>query len=58
MTLREANQLLDMAKDGQPIPDDVLAEALAMTGDGAGWRELPCPQIEEFVEAMRKAGAL
>lgn len=58
MTLQEANQLLDKAKEGQPIPEHVLTEALAMTGDGAGWKELPSPAIERFVEAMREAGAL
>jgi hypothetical protein len=47
-----------MAKDGQPIPEDVLTEALYMTGDGACWRDIPCPEIEEFVTDMRKAGLL
>jgi hypothetical protein len=58
MTHQEANRLLDMAKDGQPIPDDVLTEALFLTGDGACWRDLPCPEIEEFVQAMRESGLL
>jgi hypothetical protein len=58
VTHNEAIRLLDMAKDGQPIPEDVLTEALYMTGDGACWRDLPCPEIEEFVTDMRKAGLL
>jgi len=58
MTYQEATKLLDMAKDGQPVPEDVLNEALFMTGDGASWRDLPCPDIEAFVEAMRQAGLL
>lgn len=58
MTHQEATRLLDMAKDGQPIPEDVLTEALYMTGDGACWRDLPCPEIESFVDDMRKAGLL
>ena len=58
MTHAEAQRLLDMAKDGQPVPDDVLNEALFMTGDGACWRDLPCPDIEECVQAMREAGQL
>lgn len=58
MTHQEATRLLDMAKDGQPIPDDVLTEALFMAGDGACWRDLPCPEIEEFVQAMRESGLL
>jgi hypothetical protein len=58
MTHQEANRLLDMAKDGQPIPGEVLNEALFMAGDGACWRDLPCPEIEEFVQAMRESGML
>lgn len=58
MTHQEATKILDMAKDGQPIPDDVLTEALFMVGDGACWRDLPCPEIEEFVQAMRESGLL
>jgi hypothetical protein len=58
MTHQEATRLLDMAKDGQPIPDEVLNEALFLTGDGACWRDLPCHDIEEFVQAMREAGQL
>lgn len=58
MTHAEANRLLDMAKDGQPVPDEVLNEALFMAGDGACWRDLPCPEIEEFVQAMRESGLL
>lgn len=58
MTHQEATRLLDMAKDGQPIPGDVLNEALFMAGDGACWRDLPCPEIEEFVHAMRESGLL
>lgn len=58
MTHQEATKLLDMAKDGQPIPEDVLNEALFMSGDGACWRDLPCPDIAEFVQAMREAGQL
>jgi hypothetical protein len=58
MTYQEASKLLDMAKDGQPVPDDVLTEALFLTGDGASWTDLPCPDIEQFVQAMREAGQL
>lgn len=58
MTHQEAQQLLDKAKEGQPIPEDVLTEALFMTGDGACWRDIPCPEIEDFVKAMRESGAL
>lgn len=58
MTHQEANKLLDMAKDGQPVPEEVLTEALFMAGDGACWRDLPCPEMAAFLEDMRKAGLL
>jgi hypothetical protein len=58
MTHHEATQLLDMAKEGQPIPEDVLTEALFMTGDAGCWRDIPCPDVQAFVEDMRKAGLL
>lgn len=58
MTHQEANRLLDMAKDGQPVPQEVLTEALFLAGDGACWRDLPCPEIEAFVQAMRESGLL
>jgi hypothetical protein len=58
MTHHEAQVLLDMAKDGQPVPPDVLSEALFLTGDGAIWTDMPCPEIEAFVQAMRDAGFL
>lgn len=58
MTHQEATQLLNLARDGQPVPEEVVTEALFMTGDGACWRDLPCPDIEAFLEDMRKAGLL
>ena len=58
MTHQEAIRLLDMAKDGQPVPEEVLNEALFMAGDGACWRDMPCPEIESFVQALREAGQL
>jgi hypothetical protein len=58
MTHQEAQQLLDKAREGQHIPEDVITEALFMTGDGACWRDIPDPEIEDFVQAMRESGAL
>jgi hypothetical protein len=58
MTHQDAQQLLDKAKDGQPIPGEILNEALFMTGDGACWRDIPDPEIEEFLGEMKKAGQL
>jgi hypothetical protein len=58
MTHQEATQILDKAKEGQRLPDDVIIEALFMTGDAACWRDLPCPDVEAFVQALREAGQL
>lgn len=58
MTHQEATKILDMVKDGQPIPEDVLSEALFMTGDAASWLDIPCPDVAAFVQALREAGAL
>jgi hypothetical protein len=58
MNHEEAQKMLNMAKDGKPIPEDVLTEALFLTGDGACWRDIPCPDVEAFVKDMRQAGYL
>jgi hypothetical protein len=58
MTYHEAQMLLDAVKDGQPVPLDVVTEALFMTGDGEDSTDLPCPDIQAFVQAMRDAGLL
>ena len=58
MTHQEATQILDKVKEGQRLPDDVITEALFMTGDAACWRDIPCADVQEFVQDMRKAGLL
>lgn len=58
MNHQEATKILDMAREGQPIPEDVLTEALFMTGDAASWLDIPCPDVTAFVQAMREAGLL
>lgn len=58
MTLEEANKLLDAAREGQPIPYEVIAQALSVTGDVVACTEAPCPDIEAFLVAMRSAGVL
>ena len=58
MTHAEATRLLGMAQDGQPLPPEVLSEALFLTGDNEPPTALPCPDIEEFLQALRQAGAL
>jgi len=40
------------------MPGDVIAEALFMTGDAGCWSDLPCPDVESFVQALREAGQL
>ena len=58
MTYAEANRILDMVRRGEPVPDDVVSEALFMTGDGPIITDIPCPQLENFVQAMREAGLI
>jgi hypothetical protein len=58
MNYREANRILDMVRNGDPVPKDVIAEALYMTGDGPIITDIPCPQLENFVAAMREAGLI
>lgn len=58
MTHQEATKILDMAKEGQPIPEDVMTEALFMTGDAASWLDIPHPDVAAFVQALREAGQL
>jgi hypothetical protein len=58
MTYLEANRILDLVKKGQPIPDEVVSEALFMVGDGPIISDVPCPQLEGFVQAMKDAGLI
>jgi hypothetical protein len=58
MTLEDANRILDKTKEGYRMPGDVIAEALFMTGDAGCWSDLPCPNVESFVQALREAGQL
>lgn len=58
MTLEEAKKILDMVKDGQPLPVAVIDEALWMTGDGACMRDMPCNLIEDFLDALREEGRI
>ena len=58
MIYTEAMRLLDRVKDGTQYPAKVVAEALAMTGDKQHATDVPCPEIEQLVQALRQAGAL
>jgi hypothetical protein len=58
MTHADAVRILDMSKDGVEYPIAVVVEALAMTGDADHESQIPCPEMEEFVAALRQSGAL
>ena len=58
MTYQDAVRILDMAKDGVDYPTAVVVEALAMCGDGNHATQIPCPEINEFVDALRQSGVL
>jgi len=58
MTHADAVRILDMSKDGVEYPTAVVVEALAMTGDADHATQIPCPEMEEFVAALRQSGAL
>lgn len=60
MTHTQATRLLDLVRAGKgaDLPDEVICEALYMTGDGPLLTELPNLQMEAFIQAMREAGQL
>jgi hypothetical protein len=63
MNHREAVKMLDMAREGQPIPNEVLSAALFKIGE---WDDSdnnakpyePSVDVREYVECMRQAGFL
>ncbi len=58
MTYFEAVKVLALAKDGKPVPSEVIAEALFLSGDGPCPDSVPDPDIEEFVQALREEGLI
>jgi hypothetical protein len=58
MTHAEATRILDMSKEGVEYPIAVIVEALAMCGDTDHATQIPDPEMQEFVEALRQSGAL
>ena len=58
MTYLEANRILDLCKRGEPVPEEIVSEALYMTGDGPIICDVPSPVFENFVQAMREAGLI
>jgi hypothetical protein len=55
MNLREARRLLDMAKNGSYVPEEVITEALEWTDDIDAY-DPPCEAVEAWVEKMRRKG--
>jgi hypothetical protein len=55
MNLKEARRLLDMAKNGTYVPEEVITEALEWTDDIDAF-DPPCEAVEAWVEKMRKKG--
>jgi hypothetical protein len=56
MTQQEAIRVLDMAREGQALPVDLIQLALSVTDQ----QPLPskAEQYEQYLEALRKAGLL
>jgi hypothetical protein len=55
MNLKEARKLLDMAKNGSFVPEEVITEALEWTDDIDAY-DPPCEAVEAWVEKMRRKG--
>lgn len=55
MNLKEARKLLDMAKNGSFVPEEVITEALEWTDDIEAY-DPPCEAVEAWVEKMRRKG--
>ena len=58
MTLQEACTLLDMARQGLPLPCEVVAWALTVTGDAKQSNWAAHQEIADFVQALRNGGLL
>jgi len=58
MSEQEANKMLDMAREGQPIPDEILEQALSMTGESQHKPPPLSSDLVAYVASMRQAGYL
>lgn len=58
MNYEEAKRLLAMVKDGVDVHHEVIAEALFMVGDGDCPADMPEPDMQDFVDALRRAGVI
>jgi hypothetical protein len=56
MTQQEAIKVLDMAREGQHLPTEVIQLALSVTDQQP--RPDQAERYEQFLEALRKAGLL
>lgn len=56
MTQQEAIRVLDMAREGQHLPVEVIQLALSVTDQQP--RPDQADRYEQFLEALRKAGLL
>lgn len=58
MTRAEANQLLDMARAGLRLPEEVITWALSVTGDAPDADLSERQEVLDFVQALRLEGLL
>ena len=58
MTRDDANNLLDLAKSGAPVPEPCLLVALHMTGDAPQQPFCDWADTVEFVHALKKSEIL
>lgn len=58
MTLQDAQTLLDMARQGLAIPQEVITWALTVTGDATQNNWAARQEIADFVQALRQDGLL
>ena len=56
MTQQEAIRVLDMAREGQPLPAEIIQLALSVTDQQP--RPDRADRYEQFLELLRKAGLL
>jgi hypothetical protein len=56
MTQEEAIRVLDMAREGQPLPAEIIALALSVTDQQP--RPDNAERYEAFLAALRRAGLL
>ena len=58
MNSDDANRLLNSVKDGAVYPQEIVSKALSATGDHNDYIFVICPEIEDFVQALREGGSI